>query len=100
MVEVERLITLGSLPLCARGEVLVQCGNWPVPFISQKTYPHKEYWAMFLGYKRGRPLGLAEESLKCQFVHWLGEGGTEYAVFRPISHEENCASVHDTSCPT
>ena len=90
----------GVLPPGAIREAIAQYGNWPIPPESGREYPAGEYWCQFLGYKRGRPLGLAGEPLRCQFVHWLGEGGTEYAVFRPLPREEDRAPVGDTPCPT
>jgi len=81
IAEIWRLVEKeGLLPLSAKGEAIVQCKRWSIPPESGQKYP-REYWRLFFGYKRGRPLGLAGEPIQCQFVKWLGEGGAEYAVF-------------------
>lgn len=100
MDEVRRQMELGFLVEDSWREAVAQRERWPIPPVSGRTFPDKPYWAMFLGYKRGHPLGLAGEPLRCQFVHWLGEGGAEYAVFRPLPREEDRAPVSDTPCPT
>lgn len=82
MGEIERLVSEGTLPFEAQGEALVQCGNWPIPPESGRKYPDDGSWAEFLGYKRGHPLGLAGEPLKCQFADWQVDGARTFATFK------------------